>query len=214
MLVRVAPLSPSFPLVNVWGKRFKLPQLTHESFLTIYHSAKLIFHRPLVCSTVREIQYYTPEVDGSSVWQISKKCFAGVIYGQKSLMCQLCSLKRFPPKFVTFNILYFQHIVQNQSIFYQKFLNYSTKVSIDSCYCNSRLQKPRFYKKNAVLNTKKDKLFAFKSAVFKNESIAWSPATGRPRFTLSLLFSSSQLMLPKSDKIQEALARCYLTANT
>ena len=55
MLVGVAPLSPSFPLVNVWGKRFKLPQLTHESFLTIYHSAKLNFHRPLVCSTVREI---------------------------------------------------------------------------------------------------------------------------------------------------------------
>ena len=31
-------------------------------------------------------QYYTPEVRGSSVWQISKKYFAGVINGQKSLM--------------------------------------------------------------------------------------------------------------------------------
>ena len=31
--------------------------------------------------------YYTPEVRGSSVWQISKKYFAGMIYGQKSLMC-------------------------------------------------------------------------------------------------------------------------------
>ena len=40
--------------------------------------------------------YYTAEVGGSSVWQISKKKFAGVIYGQKSLMCKLCSLKRFP----------------------------------------------------------------------------------------------------------------------
>jgi hypothetical protein len=28
--------------------------------------------------------YYTPEVGGSSVWQISKKYFAGVIYGQNS----------------------------------------------------------------------------------------------------------------------------------
>ena len=31
--------------------------------------------------------YYTPEVSGSSVWQISKKYFAGVIYGQNFLMC-------------------------------------------------------------------------------------------------------------------------------
>ena len=30
---------------------------------------------------------FTPEVGGSSVWQISKKYFAEVIYGQKSLMC-------------------------------------------------------------------------------------------------------------------------------
>ena len=49
--------------------------------------AKLNFHQPLVCSTVRDIQYYTPEVGGSSVWQISKKYFAGVIYGQKALVC-------------------------------------------------------------------------------------------------------------------------------
>ena len=79
-------------LVNVWGKRFKLPQLTHESFLApakyfFLISAKLNFHRPLVCSTICCVQYYTPEVGGSSVWQISKKYFAGVIYGQKALMC-------------------------------------------------------------------------------------------------------------------------------
>ena len=32
-------------------------------------------------------EFMVPEVRGSSVWQISKKYFAGVIYGQKSLMC-------------------------------------------------------------------------------------------------------------------------------
>ena len=30
-------------VVNVWGKRFKLPQLTHESFLTIDPSCKIFF---------------------------------------------------------------------------------------------------------------------------------------------------------------------------
>ena len=47
------------------GKTFQAAQLTHEIFFTI-------------------------EVDrGSSVWQISKKYFAGVIYGQlvKNLSC-------------------------------------------------------------------------------------------------------------------------------
>ena len=38
-------------------------------------SAKVNFHRPLVCSTICHIQYYTPEVGGSSVWQISKEIF-------------------------------------------------------------------------------------------------------------------------------------------
>ena len=33
----------SLRVVNVWGKRFKLPQLTHESFLTIDHSCKIFF---------------------------------------------------------------------------------------------------------------------------------------------------------------------------
>ena len=60
-------------------KTFQAAQLTHERYLTIDHSflisAKLNFHRPLVCSTI------------CYVWQISKKIFAGVIYGQKSLMC-------------------------------------------------------------------------------------------------------------------------------
>ena len=40
-------------------------------------------------------------IQQSLVEQISIKYFAGVIYGQKSLMCQLCSLKCFPHKFTT-----------------------------------------------------------------------------------------------------------------
>ena len=48
------------------GKMFQAAQLTHERFLTyLTYSTK-----------------YTPEVSGSSVWQISKKH----IYGQKYLM--------------------------------------------------------------------------------------------------------------------------------
>ena len=73
-------------LVNLWIKRFQAAQLTHEIFdhrSLLKHifliSAKLNFHRPLVCSTVCYVQNYTPEVGGSSVWQISKKYFAGVI---------------------------------------------------------------------------------------------------------------------------------------
>ena len=49
-------------LVNVWGKLFKVPQLTHESFLTLHQSCKIFFDicktelpQPLVCSTVRDI---------------------------------------------------------------------------------------------------------------------------------------------------------------
>ena len=30
-------------VVNVWGKRFKLPQLTHERFFTIDHPCKIFF---------------------------------------------------------------------------------------------------------------------------------------------------------------------------
>ena len=38
----------------------------------------------------------TPEVGGSSVWQISKKkCFAGVIYGQKSENMLVLQLETF-----------------------------------------------------------------------------------------------------------------------
>ena len=39
-------------VVNVWGKRFKLPQLLHESFLTIDYSCKIFFwHLPNWTST-------------------------------------------------------------------------------------------------------------------------------------------------------------------
>ena len=74
-------------------ERFQAAQLTHKRFLTtpakyLLISADLNFDGPLVCSIICYIWYYTPEVDGSSVWQMSnEKYFAGVIYGQKSLMC-------------------------------------------------------------------------------------------------------------------------------
>jgi hypothetical protein len=68
---------------NTW-ELFDHRSLLQNIFLI---SAKLNFHRPLVCSTICHVQYYTPEVGGSSVWQISKKYFAGVIYGQKAPMC-------------------------------------------------------------------------------------------------------------------------------
>ena len=76
------------------GKTFQTAQLTHERFLTIDHSSNIFFD---ICQTElprtsgyvtynTTHYYYTPKVGGSSVWQISKK-IAGVIYGQKSLMC-------------------------------------------------------------------------------------------------------------------------------
>ena len=54
------------------GKTFQAAQLTHEIFLTI---------------DLPNLTYSNTEVGGSSVWQISQKYFAGVIYGQKYLMC-------------------------------------------------------------------------------------------------------------------------------
>ena len=66
------------------GELFDPTSLLQNIFLI---SDNLNFHRPLVCSAISRVQYYTPEVGGSSVWQISKKYFAGVIYGQKGRMC-------------------------------------------------------------------------------------------------------------------------------
>ena len=80
---------------NTW-ELFGYRSLMKNIFLI---SAKLNFHQPLVCTTVRDIKYYTPEVGGSSVWQISKIYFAGGIYGQKALMISCGSLNRFPHTF-------------------------------------------------------------------------------------------------------------------
>ena len=65
---------------EVMGKTFQAAQLSHERFLTIVHSCKIFF-------------WYLPNWTStdlwcvSSVWQISKKCLAGLIYGQKYLIC-------------------------------------------------------------------------------------------------------------------------------
>ena len=98
-------------VLNLWGKRERFltidPRCTillhlvlitlHRSLLQFFFliSAKQNFHQPLVCIPI------PIRKSGSSVWQISKKYFAGVIYGKKSLMCQLCSLKHFPHKFTS-----------------------------------------------------------------------------------------------------------------
>ena len=42
-------------VVNVWGKCLKLPQLTHESFLTIDHSCKIFF-------------WYLPNWTSTNLW--------------------------------------------------------------------------------------------------------------------------------------------------
>ena len=42
-------------IVNVWGKHLKLPQLTHESFLTIDHSCKIFF-------------WYLPNWTSTNLW--------------------------------------------------------------------------------------------------------------------------------------------------
>ena len=48
-------VNDSLSLVYVWGKRFKLPQLTHESFLTIDHSCKIFF-------------WYLPNWTSTNLW--------------------------------------------------------------------------------------------------------------------------------------------------
>ena len=72
-------------------KTFQAAQLTYERVLTIDHSCKIfILYLPNWTSTnlfcvVIYITHCTTHQ--RSVWQISKKYFARVIYGQKSLMC-------------------------------------------------------------------------------------------------------------------------------
>ena len=73
------------------GKTFQATQLTNERFLTPANHFFDICQTELPwTSGLRYATYctdYTPEVGESSVWQISKKYYAGVIYGQKALVC-------------------------------------------------------------------------------------------------------------------------------
>ena len=94
-------------LVNVWGKRFKLPQLTHESFLTIDPSCKIFF-------------WYLPNWTSTDLWCVvlyatystTHQRSVEVQFGRyqknilqewcrvKKLSCVSCgSLKRFPHTF-------------------------------------------------------------------------------------------------------------------
>ena len=96
-------------LVNVWGKRFKLPQLTHESFLTLHHSCKIFF-------------WYLPNWTSTDLWCVvlyvaystTHQRFVEVQFGRyqkntlqewsmvKKLSCVSCgSMKRFPHTFTT-----------------------------------------------------------------------------------------------------------------
>ena len=96
-------------VVKVWGKRFKLPQLTQESFLTIYHSCKIFF-------------WYLPNWTSTDLWCVvlyvmystTHQRLVEVQFGrcQKNILqewsmvkkrsCVSCgSLKRFPHTFTT-----------------------------------------------------------------------------------------------------------------
>ena len=54
-------------LVNVWGKRFKLPQLTHKSFLTIDHSCKISF-------------WYLPNWTFTNLWYVQGVSYWNVLF--------------------------------------------------------------------------------------------------------------------------------------
>ena len=94
-------------VVNLWGKRFKLPQLTHESFLTLHHSCKIFF-------------WYLPNWTSTNLWFIvlyatystTHQRSVEVQFGryQKNILQEWCrvkklscvsygSLKRFPHTF-------------------------------------------------------------------------------------------------------------------
>ena len=95
--------------MNVWGKRFKVPQLTHESFLTIDHSCKIFF-------------WYLPNWTSTNLWCVvlyatystTHQRSVEVQFGRyqknilqewcrvKKLSCVGCgNLKRFPHTFTT-----------------------------------------------------------------------------------------------------------------
>ena len=104
----------SLPIVNVWGKRFKLPQLTHESFLTLHHSCKIFF-------------WYLPNWTSTNLWCVvlyvtystTHQRSVEVQFGRyqknilqewsmvKKLSCVSCgSLKRFPHTFTSAHALH------------------------------------------------------------------------------------------------------------
>jgi hypothetical protein len=100
-------------VVNVWGKRFKLPQLTHVRFLTIDHSCKIFF-------------WYLPNWTSTDLWCVvlyvaystTHQRLVEVQFGRyqknilqewsmvKKLSCVSCgSLKRFPHTFTTQSLM-------------------------------------------------------------------------------------------------------------
>ena len=110
-------ISDNLTVVNVWGKRFKLPQLTHEGFLTIDPSCKIFF-------------WYLPNWTSTDLWCVvlyvaystTHQRLVEVQFGRyqknilqewsmvKKLSCVSCgSFKHFPHTF-TSNRLY--HILQ------------------------------------------------------------------------------------------------------
>ena len=94
-------------VVNVWGKRFKLPQLTHETFLTIDHSSNLFFwYLPNWTSTDLwcVVLYVTYSTIHQRLVEVQFGRYQKNILQQssmaKKLSCVSCgSLKRFPHTF-------------------------------------------------------------------------------------------------------------------
>ena len=94
-------------LVNVWGKRFKLPWLTHESFLIIDHSCKIFFwYLPNWTSTDlwRVVLYVTYSTKHQRLVEVQfgryQKNILQEWYMVKKLSCvSHGSLKRFPHTF-------------------------------------------------------------------------------------------------------------------
>ena len=60
----------------------------------------------MACSTIFYVEYYTPEVPGSSVWQISKKYFAGV--WSKISHVLVDQLETFSPIKFTFRLIIYR----------------------------------------------------------------------------------------------------------
>ena len=95
--------------MNLWGKRFKLPWLTHERFLTIDHSCKIFFWY-LTNWTSTSLWFVVLNVTYSTTHQRSvevqcgryKKNVLQEWFMVKNLSCvSYGSLKRFPHTFTT-----------------------------------------------------------------------------------------------------------------